>query len=409
MTPNPFSPSKPPLSRALVRVGLPLIILASAVAVTALLMGTKPRAEKRPPTDTAPLVRWEAARKSDHPVTVTAMGTVLAASQIELAARVGGQVEWISSNLIPGGRFKKGEPLLKLDKADLTLALDEARGKVQQARADLALEQGNQDVAQKELALMEATTGHKVKNQALALRKPQLAKAKANLALAAADLDKALLDLSRSELHAPFDGLVISRSAPVGTLVAAGQKVATLVADAAWWVEATLPVADLAWLTLPGPTGGPGSRARILTRNGAAFDGHLLQILGDLSADSRMARILIEVPAPMKQAEALNAPPLLLNSYVNVELQGKHLKGVIPLPDRALRDGSEIWVADGDTLRIRSVRVAWREGATLFVDRGLAPGERVILSDLSAPADGMKIRTGEKKEKSKGRPPAARG
>jgi len=395
---TPHPKSQTPLSRILVRVGLPLLILAAAFFITAHIMATKPQAEKRPRNTRPPLVRWEEARLNDHPVTVSAMGTVRASSQIDLKARVGGQVEWLAANLIPGGRFKKGEVLVELDKADLGIALARAEGKVQQARADLALEQGNQEVAKKELALMETTMGHRVKDQALALRLPQLKRAEASLALAEADLDKALLDLARSKIRAPFDGIVLSRSAPVGTLVTGGQTVATLTAVDTWWVEATLPVKDLSWLRLPQGHDAGGSRARILTRNGGAFRGQLLQILGDLNDKSRMARILIEVAAPMEQATAMGVPPLLLNSYVNAELEGKPLNGVIALPDRALRDGSEVWVADGDRLRILTVHIAWREGSTVFVDRGLTAGERVILSDLSSPTDGMKISTGDEKK-----------
>ncbi|VFQ42530.1 efflux RND transporter periplasmic adaptor subunit [Desulfoluna butyratoxydans] len=396
--PNP----KAPLSPLLVRVGLPLFILAAAFLLASHLMETRPKAEKRPRTSLPPLVRWEETQLSDHPVTVTAMGTVRASSQIDLKARVGGQVEWLAPALVPGGRFKKGDVLVKLDKADLDISLALAGAKVQQARADLSLEQGSQEVARKELALMETTMGHRVKDQSLALRLPQLKIAEANLALAEADLDKALLDLARSEIRAPFDGIVLARSASMGTLVTEGQTVATLASDAVWWVEATLPVSNLAWLRIQKDNNGQASRARILPRSGGTFQGQLLQVLGDLNDTSRMARVLIEVADPMEQAAATGAPPLLLNSYVTAELEGTPLRGIIALPDRALRDGNEVWVADGETLRIRTVRIAWREGATVFTDRGLSPGERVILSDLSSPADGMKIRTGEKK------PPAAR-
>jgi hypothetical protein len=191
----------------------------------------------------------------------------------------------------------------------------------------------------------------------------------------------------------------------MGTLISAGQAVATLTGEDTWWVEATLPVKDLPWLILPTESDPKGSRARILTQNGVAFEGTLLRLRGDLNDKSRMARLLLEIKDPMGQAAAMATPPLLLNSYVSAELEGKPLKGVITLPDRALRNEGEVWVADGNTLRIRQVDILWREGTTLFVGQGLTPGDQVILSDLSSPVDGMSIRTGEEK---KGKPPAAR-
>ena len=401
--------TKPPRpSRTLFRVGLPLLILVAGIATAVLIMGTRPEAKKRPGNTQPPLVQWKVAQYVDHTVTVSAMGTVLPATQIDLKARVSGQVERLSPNLIPGGRFKKGESLMSLDKADLRLALATAESRFNQAKADLDLELGNQDVARKELALMESTSGRPVKNQSLALRKPQLEKVEASLSLAQADVDKALLDLKRSEVRAPFDGIVLARSAPIGTLVSSGQAVATLTGDDAWWVEATLPVKDLPWIQIPGASGNDGSLAQILTQNGTAFQGSLLRLLGDMNDKSRMARILIEIKDPMGQATAMNTPPLLLNSYVAIKLKGKPLNGRIALPDRALRDDNEVWVADGSVLRIRKVQITWREESTVFVEQGLSPGDRIILSELSSPVDGMPIRTGDEAPKEKEATPPQR-
>lgn len=385
-------PHTNPTPSTLLRILVPLLILCAASVAAYFIVTTRPAVKKRAAPNPPPRVEWITAKLQDHGVTLSGMGTVKPATQIELKTRVGGQVEWISPALVPGGRFTKGEPLLTLDEADLRLSLATAEAKLRQARAELALEAGNQDVARNELALMEATTGRRVKDHTLALREPQLAKAEAVVALAEIEVKKAELDLSRATIRAPFQGIVLTRTASVGTLMTAGLSVAEITGDAAWWVEMTLPVRDLAWLNMD-PKKGPAPKVRVLSPEGTPYEGHLMRILTDLSPQSRMARLLVEIKEPMAQAKARHGLPLLLNSYVRVTLSGTPITQVVALPEKALRDDSEVWVIQNGTLTVTPVELARREGDTVYIRQGLTSGDRVIITNLAAPVDGMAVLT----------------
>jgi multidrug efflux pump subunit AcrA (membrane-fusion protein) len=97
--------------------------------------------------------------------------------------------------------------------------------------------------------------------------------------------------------------------------------------------------------------------------------------------------------------------PLLIGDYVRVEIHGRRIDGVYRIPRSALRDNTHVWVAtDQNRLDIRTVTVAWRDTETVLVQSGLEPGERLIISDLSAPVGGMALRvTGDTSEEA---PPA---
>ena len=74
-------------------------------------------------------------------------------------------------------------------------------------------------------------------------------------------------------------------------------------------------------------------------------------------------------------------------------IQGRALDNVYRIPRSALRDNARIWIArDDETLQIREVTPLWRDADYVLLQDGLAPGERLILSDLTAAVDGMAVR-----------------
>jgi len=89
---------------------------------------------------------------------------------------------------------------------------------------------------------------------------------------------------------------------------------------------------------------------------------------------------------------------LEVGRFVEVVLTGERLTKVVAIPRRAMGPGGRVGVVGVDNrLVLRTVSVVWREGETLFVDHGLANGERVVLTRLVGAADGMVLRPVEAK------------
>ena len=75
---------------------------------------------------------------------------------------------------------------------------------------------------------------------------------------------------------------------------------------------------------------------------------------------------------------------------------GAPLDGVISLDRALLRDGDRVWVMNAKhELEIRQVEVTFRGNEHVLVSSGLAPGERIVVSELSAPVEGMLLRTAD--------------
>ena len=132
---------------------------------------------------------------------------------------------------------------------------------------------------------------------------------------------------------------------------------------------------------------------RVVHRSGYERTGEVIELLGDLETEGRMARILATVKDPLGLKDSgQTTRPLLIGEYVRVEIEGSPLSQVFRIPRAALRENDTIWVMrDDSTLDIRPVTTIWRDTQTVFLDQGLNPGDRVIVSDLAAPVAGMKI------------------
>mgnify|MGYP004126628259 FL=1 len=122
----------------------------------------------------------------------------------------------------------------------------------------------------------------------------------------------------------------------------------------------------------------------------------MLRLLPDLETAGGMARVLVAIDAPFAyEREGANAStmPLLLGSYVTVDIDVPALGDVVEVPRLAVREGDELYVMNAQNeLEVRHVRVVWGRPDTVLVDQGVTHGERVIVSRVPSPVDGLRLR-----------------
>ncbi len=115
---------------------------------------TKPKTKKAKPKRIPPLVDVVSVQPESRQIVVPALGTVDAEKEVSLKSRLSGEIVLMSPEFIPGGLFKKGEVMLKIDPADYLLDIRRKEAAVSSAKAVLEIELGYQDVAREELTLM---------------------------------------------------------------------------------------------------------------------------------------------------------------------------------------------------------------------------------------------------------------
>ena len=387
-----------PLGKGVIilRIVLPLLAITVGLTLSFWLMKTGPEAKPQAKGRNATLVNIQMVEYQPRKIMIAALGTVRPKQEVHLKPQVNGEVVALSNEFQPGGFFRTGEVLLKIDDTDYRLAVQQLESEVARVEAELKLEQGNQLVARKEFELLGETVSEEEKS--LMLRQPQQEDLRASLAAARSRLEQARINLQRCEIRAPFNAVIFSRDVNLGTRVTTGSDLAMLVGTDSYWVEVAVPVSRLRWIEIPQSSSDPGAPARVYDQAAWGDDvnrvGKVARRLAALEEKGRMARLLVEIPDPQAlKKDNVGKPVLMLNSYLRVEIEGRQLESTVAISRDLLRDNDTVWIMDRDNrLDIRRVDIAFRGEDEIYLAAGLESGERLITSLLPTPVQGMPLR-----------------
>ncbi|MFQ5416635.1 MAG: efflux RND transporter periplasmic adaptor subunit [Myxococcota bacterium] len=380
------------------RFGLPLLVLLVGFAGFFALMRSRPPAEMRPHADARLLVRTLRVLPGDERLVVRAAGSVTARTESDLVPEVSGRVSWISPNLRPGGFFEADDVLLRLERGDYETALKRAQATLERARGEL-------DLARQTLERQRSLKGRGAAAQAELDNASARQRVTRGAALEAeAAVEQAERDLERSELRARFAGRVLEKRIDLGQFVTRGTSVARVYAIDTAEIRLPIPDRELAFLDLPldyRGEAGPGRQPRVVLRAIFAgreyrWEGRVVRTEGQIDPRTRMIHVVVEVDDPYGRGEAGDRPPLAVGLFVEAEIEGRLARDVFVLPREALRGNRSVLVVDAEErLRFREVDVLRAEGLRVIVRAGLSPGERVCVSPLETPVDGMRVRIAE--------------
>ncbi|MEE9253764.1 MAG: efflux RND transporter periplasmic adaptor subunit [Pseudomonadales bacterium] len=361
-----------------------VLSLIGAAALIATQADVRPAFQEPVPT----VVRVLEVTPKQVKLSVHSQGTAVPKTQSELVPEVSGRVTWISPSLVAGGFFETGEVLLKIDERNYRTAVERSRANVSRAEAEYEharFEHGRLvQLEKRQLTSRSAMEG--------ALRTMRVAEA--SMSDASAALEQAEFDLERTQIQAPFTGLVSTERVDLGQFVSRGNAVATLYASGT--VEVRLPIADhqLAYLNLA-----LGHRGLIdisvappvtLTADYAGkiytWEGHVVRTEGQIDAKSRMVNVVASVDNETAET------PLTVGLFVEAEIEGRLAEDVVVLPRNALRNGNQVLVVDDDDrLRYRDVKPLRMYRDQVLIREGLEAGERVCISPLQTVIDGMPV------------------
>ena len=367
---------------------IPLIIVVVFIFGAAGLMATAPVLEptaKKPVPTTVRIVEVEP--KSVR-LMVNSQGSVMPSTESQLIPEVSGRVVWMSPNLVAGGYFTEGQLLVRVDDVDYRNSLERAQATLERAEAE---EQHARYEYQRleSLAERNLTSRSQLENSLRAQRV-----AGANLRDARANYEQAQESLDRTQMSAPFTGLVRSEAVDIGQFISRGSAIATLYASGQ--VEVRLPIADrqLAFLDLPPTLRGElpeGLRPKVtLTTEYAGqqlvWQGEIVRTEAEIDVSSRMVQLVARVPNIDGQT------PLTVGLFVNAKIEGLLAEDIVTLPRSALRNNGQVLVVDTDNkLQFRTIKQLRLYQDNVLVKSGLSRGERVCLSPLQTAIEGMTV------------------
>lgn len=367
---------------------IPAIIVMVFVFGGATLMATAPVLEPAPIAPVTSTVRVQTVTPELVQLKVHSQGTVMPSTESQLIPEVSGRVVWMSPKLVAGGYFNEGELLARVDKVDYQNTADRAKATLIRAQA----EQQHAKFEFQRLRRLEArrlTSRSQLENGLRALRVADAALQDANV-----NFDQATQNVDRTELTAPFTGLVRSENVDIGQFISRGAPIATLYGSDL--SEVRLPIADrqLAFLNLP-----PTLRGELpeelqptvtLTTEYAGqklqWQGKIVRTEAEIDISSRMVQLVARVP------NLDSDTPLAVGLFVEAEIEGLSAEDIVVLPRSALRNDNQVLVVDNENrLRFRPIETLRLYQDNVLVAGGLAAGERVCVSPIQTPIDGMTV------------------
>lgn len=274
-----------------------------------------------------------------------------------------------------GDAVHQGQVLARLDATPLRDALSQAEAQLAQARAQER--NAKAKLARAEQALKAGVAAaQEVEDDRYAL-----AQAEGALKSAQAAHSTARNQLGRSELRAPFDGVVAHVFVPAGEPVDANKPVVEVARVSP--LELRAPIAPaLAARVRPGQE----ASLRVDALPGREFPAQVIAISPTLDAATGAALVRLR---------ADNADGALrIGSFARAQIAVDVRRGALRVPEQALLagpDGAAVEVVQEGKARRTKVTVEAKDGRFAAIGQGLAEGAEVIVQGNYALPDGTRV------------------
>lgn len=410
-----------------------IILIAVAAIVWAPRVKSPPSLQKV--TEKATNVRAMAVSRLDIVPSVVGYGRIRPARTWEAVAQVAGQVVWMADDLRDGMVIPKDTPLLRIEDADYRLILVQADAQLKVSRAKqktaadgLSLAEKNQVLLEKEyerqskLAKSGAVSqaGLEAAERQLLAGSIQVENQRNDLALLEAEeqvliaqRDTARLNLQRTEIKAPMDVRIVRvdiglhQYANKGQFLFEADGLDTVEVEARFSVGVLRPLIKGRSLINPSAeeqpdisTGVVGLQASVLLRTAnhkVQWPARVDRVSGSINPLTQSVGVIVAIDRPQDMFRPGERPPLLRDTFVEVELSTGPIDSQIVIPSSALNNNAVYVIADDSRLEVRPVKTAFAIAPYTVIAKGLKPGEKIVTSELITAVEGMLLAPQEDK------------
>ena len=337
---------------------LPLTTLALALALAGCSTGTaSPAAEKEKPAG-QPV---EVARVARGELTAryAATATLEAENEAKLVSEVPGTV--LELLVEEGARVRKGQVLARLDADRSRLQLREAEADLQRRRNDV--ERGEKLLARQ---LIPATTHDQ---------------ATSDYAVRRAEVDLARVAVGKSEIRAPFDGVVTRRWVKRGQLLAAHAPVFDVADFSTLRADLRVPERDAVALAAGQPV-----RFSVDALGAQEFGATIQRVAPVVDRASGT----VEVTVAVANADGRLRPGL----FSRMDIAFLHIDDAVLMPKATVLGSRNAAIAyvvrDGKAVRT-PIRLGHENGTKVQVLEGVGDGDAVVVTGHGALSDGALV------------------
>tara|TARA_R110001592_G_scaffold57536_11_gene174740 strand:+ start:25369 stop:26625 length:1257 start_codon:yes stop_codon:yes gene_type:complete len=366
-------------------------VIAAAFIIAIIVFALKPPPETVTITPPALYIDVAIAEKQTLSIAVNSQGTVEPRTETTLITEVSGKIIEVAAQFQNGGLVEKDELLLRVDPRNYDVEVKRAEANAAAAFSNLIQEKGRVSVAKQDIKKYPRKFASK-EARYLAMRLPQLKEAQARLDSAKADIAHAKNNLDRTEIRAPYRGIIKARSVDLGQFVSPGTQLGHIFAVDFAEVRLPIPTDRLAYLALPNSNGNQSSPAVVLKNElGLEWQGNIVRTEAVLDERSRVLFAIAKIDDPYGLEGG--GDTLLMGSFVKADISGKNIDGLIAIPRYILRTGNKVWVLDEEQrIRNRDLKILHTEGKLVYVYEGLNAGDVICLSTIPNVIAGTKVK-----------------
>jgi len=424
------------------RLMVVLLVFLAVVVLGGVLASRRRPAAPPPPPVVQPVetvvVEVTPVRRGTIERTLDLTGSIISAQEVNVTSKIPGKIAAIL--VIEGARVSRGQPIARLEAAELVAQVAQAEQAIRQARAGQELararlaavlsgarsqeralaenavrqaeanlrnadaeaarmrqlfeagavsrQQLDAAVLQRDMARTQLESARQQLSLVEAGARPeeirtaqaQVSQADAAYAAAVASLNFARTQLSYATVRAPFAGRIAEIPVSLGEYVAPGMNIATLYDDQRLEVEVAVGERDLQLVR-------PGAVVTVMPEAlpGRRVSGAVRLVLPAADPASRSAKVRIRLIVP--------PPGLLPGTFVHAAIVVERHVGVLVIPRQALRGSNEVAVVQGGVVRLRTVTIGLLQGALVEVRSGLREGEQVVVLGPETLNEGQPVKT----------------
>ena len=289
-------------------------------------------------------------------------GTIIANEEVQLRPETSGRIT--SLTLDEGRSVKKGDLLVKINDADLQAQLLRARlqlelAELRENRQKLLLE--NRAIAQEDydVALNQVNT------------------IKAEISLIEAQIEK-------TELRAPFDGVIGLRNVSEGSYITTSNVVATLQDFNTIKIDFSIPERYSALVQ-------SGDQIRF-TRQASegTYEGKIMAIEPRIDQATRTLVLRAQAPNPNRS--------IIPGAFVQIEFKLREIPNALMVPSEAIipeLGGNSVFIYEGGSAVRKRVIIGTRTETLVQVVDGLSDGDTILTTGILQLREGMPVRVTE--------------
>jgi multidrug efflux system membrane fusion protein len=387
VTPRAAGPRRP--ARALlIAVAVVAAVVGGAYAIwhaRAPAPGTPAAgAPRRDPNAKPAPVAVAKAKSQDFNVYLNALGTVTPRASVTVRSRVDGQLARVLFK--EGDTVKAGALLAEIDPRTFEVQVSQAQGQLAKDRALLA--NANVDLQRyKTLLAQDSIASQQVDTQASLVRQYE-----ASIASDQAQVDSAKLQLSFTRITAPIAGRLGLRQVDVGNMIHASDSNGLVLLTQIQPIDVVFALPET---NLPAVLRQMKQNAALpvdaLSRDQSRklASGTLLTV--DNSIDTTTGTVKLK--AAFDNADASLFP----NQFVNVRMLVDTLHDATVVPSAAVQRGTQgnfVYIVGTDNVvKLSVVKVGPVDGETTVIDKGVVPGDAVVIDGTDRLREGQTVET----------------